>query len=71
MRKLWRVVSAAALLCLVIGILGVGVGFFTGSSPTVIRNHGTLTEYFSRLQMNWDILREDVSQLLAYFGLAL
>ena len=55
MRKLWHVVSAVALVCLIVGILGIGVGFFTGSSPTAIQNHGALTEYFQRLQ--YKILR--------------
>ena len=66
MRKGWRVVSAIALICLVVGIMGVGVGFFTGSSPTMIQNHGSLTEYIERLQINWGYLQEDVSDLLAW-----
>ena len=66
MRKGWRVVSAIALICLVVGIMGVGVGFFTGSSPTVIQNHGSLTEYIERLQINWGYLQEDVGDLLAW-----
>ena len=69
MRKAWRIVSAIALVFLVVGIVGVGVGFFTGSSPVVIQNHGNLTEYFRRLQINWDVLRSDVQYLLAFFGL--
>ena len=69
MSKAWRIVSAIALVFLVVGIVGVGVGFFTGSSPVVIQNHGNLTEYFRRLQINWDVLRSDVQYLLAYFGL--
>ena len=64
MRKLWRVMSALALLCLVLGIIGVGIGFFTGSSPVVIREHGALTEYFRRLSLNWGYLREDFLALL-------
>ena len=56
MKKAWRIVSAVALLCLVIGIAGIGVGFFTGSSPVTIQNHGNLDEYFLRLSANWDIL---------------
>ena len=62
MRKAWRVVGAISLICLIIGILAVGVGFFTGSSPVVIQNHGNLTEYIERLQINWSIL-------LSMFGL--
>lgn len=69
MSKAWRIVSAIALVFLIVGIVGVGVGFFTGSSPVVIQNHGNLTEYFRRLQINWDVLRSDVQHLLAYFGL--
>ena len=69
MRKAWRVVSAVALVCLIVGILGIGVGFFTGSSPTAIQNHGALTEYLQRLQYNWGILREDVQSVLAFFGI--
>lgn len=58
MHKSWRVVSGIALICLVIGVLGVGVAFFTGSSPVVIRAHGGLAEYLDRLRMNWDILTQ-------------
>lgn len=56
MSRLWRIVSGIALLCLVIGIIGVGVGFFMGSSPVAIRSHGALAEYLHRLEMNRDIL---------------
>lgn len=69
MNKAWRIVSAAALVCLVVGIMGIGVGFFTGSSPVIIQNHGSLTEYIQRLEINWGILREDARSLLAFFGL--
>jgi len=58
MRKAWRVVGLIALLCLVVGIIGVGVGFFSGSSPVVIQNHGSLNEYMERLTINWNILRQ-------------
>ena len=70
MSKAWRVVSAVALLCLVIGILGVGVGFFMGSSPSVIQSHGSLTEYISRLQINRDAAVELARTFLARFGLS-
>lgn len=63
MRKAWRVVSGLALACLVIGVLGIGVGFFTGSSPVVIQNHGSLAEYFERLRINWDILAQSVQSI--------
>lgn len=69
MNKAWRVVSGIALVCLVIGIAGLGVGFFTGSSPVAIQNHGNLTEYIQRLEMNRDVLLESLRGFLAGFGL--
>ena len=68
MRKAWRIVSAIALVFLIVGIMGVGVGFFTGSSPVMIQNHGNLTEYIRRLQINRDVLLDAVRNALAYFG---
>ncbi len=68
MHKAWRVVSAIALICLVVGAAGIGVGFFTGSSPVVIQNHGSLTEYMERLSINSDIFRESLRTFLAGFG---
>lgn len=58
MNKAWKVVSMIALLSLLVGILCVGVGFFTGSSPVVIQSHGSLAEYAERLRVNWDILKQ-------------
>jgi len=69
MNKIWRIVSALALLCLVIGIAGIGIGFFTGSSPVTIQNHGSLTEYVHRLELNRDILQQEVSNIFAFLGL--
>ena len=69
MNKLWRMVSAVALICLIVGIMGIGVGFFTGSSPVILQNHGSLTEYLHRLEINYGILTEDVGSLLAFLGL--
>lgn len=69
MNKVWRIVSAVALICLVVGIMGIGVGFFTGSSPTVIQTHGSLTEYIERLQINWGYLQEDIGAFLARLSL--
>lgn len=69
MNKAWRIVSGLALLCLVIGIAGIGIGFFTGSSPVIIQNHGSLAEYAQRLEMNWTILQNYITQILAVFGL--
>ena len=58
MNKAWRIASIAALICLVVGLLGVGVGFFTGSSPVTIQNHGSLAEYAERLSVNWSVFRQ-------------
>lgn len=69
MNKIWRVVSAIVLLCLVVGIAGIGIGFFTGSSPVTIQNHGSLTEYIHRLELNRDILQNYIAQFMGYFGL--
>ena len=63
MRRGWRVVSGIALVCLLVGIVAVGVGFFTGSSPTALRAHGHLTEYGQRLNTNWVILKRDIAAL--------
>ena len=69
MHKLWRVVCTLAFACFLLGALGIGVGFFTGSSPTAIQAHGHLAQYSQRLAMNWDILRQDFASLLAWLGL--
>ena len=69
MRKFWRILSTVAFSCFLLGALGIGVGFFTGSSPTAIQAHGHLTEYGQRLAMNWDILRQDFTSLLAWLGI--
>ena len=70
MNKLWHIVGAIALLCLILGIVGIGVGFFMGSSPVVLQNHGNLTEYIQRLQLNWDILLGHARELTAFLGLS-
>ena len=69
MRKVWHVVSIVALFCFLLGILGIGVGFFTGSSPSAIQAHGHLAQYGERLAINWAILQRDFGQLLGWFGL--
>lgn len=69
MRKLWRVFSSLAFACFLLGALGIGVGFFTGSSPTAIQAHGHLAEYGQRLAMNWAILRQDIASLLSWLGI--
>lgn len=63
MRKAWRIVGAAAIVCIVLGVIAVGVGFFAGSSPVTIQNHGSLAEYLERLRINRDILRDSLSRL--------
>ena len=57
MRKGWHIVSGIALICVLLGIAGIGVGFFTGSSPADIINHGGLDGYWERLMMNWEIIK--------------
>lgn len=69
MNKIWRIVSGIVLLCLVAGIVCIGIGFFTGSSPVVIQQHGNLTEYTRRLEMNWIILQNYIAQFRTMFGL--
>lgn len=71
MSKAWRAVSVIVLLCLIVGVVGIGVGFFTGSSPVIIQNHGAITEYLERLQINRDILMEGVRNFLAGFGVTI
>lgn len=68
MRKAWHIVSGLALMCMLLGVVGVAVGFFTGSSPVALQNHGNLSEYTQRLSLNWSILRHDAAALLAALG---
>lgn len=67
MNKIWRIVSGIVLLCLVAGIVCIGIGFFTGSSPVVIQEHGSLTEYIARLEMNRNILQQEIANVLAFW----
>lgn len=57
MRKGWHIVSGVALICLILGVVGIGVGFFTGSSPAALINHGGLERYAERLLINLEIIR--------------
>lgn len=66
MRKLWRMVSYIAMSCLLLGVLGIAVGFFTGGSPSTLMAHGHLAEYGERLAMNRDILLDDWARLSAF-----
>ena len=80
MRKAWHIVSGLAMFCFLLGVLGIGVGFFTGSSPSALQAHGHLADYAERLALNKDIflrdwaalvefLRQTFSSLLALLGL--
>ena len=68
MRKAWKIVGIFVLVFLLLGILCIGIGFFTGSSPVVIQTHGSLAPYLERLEINRDILLEGVQSLLHSFG---
>lgn len=65
MKKAWKIFCAAALVCLVLGVLLIGAGFFMGSSPSVITAHGSLDEYFLRLGAN---ARTFAADLRAFIG---
>ena len=65
MRKGWHIISFIALICFLVGVAGIAVGFFTGSSPTALEAHGHLAEYGERLAMNWAILQQDADYLLS------
>ncbi len=60
MRKLWHIVSGAAMICFLLGVAAIGVAFFTGSSPSALEAHGQLAQYGERLAINWDILQNDL-----------
>ncbi len=65
MNKAWRIVGGIALVFLALGVIGIGVGFFAGSSPVVIQNHGNFSEYMERLEINWNILRGFIAGLFS------
>lgn len=64
MKKAWKIICSVALVCLAMGVLLAGVGFFTGGSPTSIMNHGSLDGFFERLTINWNILKDSLAALL-------
>lgn len=64
MKKAWKIICSVALVCLAMGVLLAGVGFFTGGSPTSIMNHGSLDGFFERLTINWNILKDMFAGLL-------
>lgn len=63
MRKLWHIVSAVSMICFLLGVAAIGVAFFTGSSPSALQAHGHLAQYWERLALNLDILRNDLHTL--------
>ena len=65
MKKAWHIVSAIAMSCILLGVVGMAVGFFTGSSPSVIESHGHIGQYAERLSMNWAVLKQDIAGLVA------
>ena len=63
MKKAWHIVSAIAMSCILLGVVGMAVGFFTGSSPSVIQSHGHICQYGERLAMNWAALKQNAALL--------
>lgn len=64
MKKAWTIICSVALVCLVMGVLLGGVGFFTGGSPASIINHGSLDGFIERLTINWNILLDMLQSFL-------
>ena len=64
MKKAWKIFGTAALVCLLLGVVLIAAAFFMGSSPVILREHGSLNEYFVRLATNWKIFSADVQALL-------
>ena len=63
MKKVWKIFGILALVCLVRGVALTAAGFFAGSSPVTIETHGSLDEYFVRLNTNWQIFLRDLASL--------
>lgn len=57
MRKGWHFISGIALMCVLLGAVGIAVGLFTGSSPAALEHHGNLHQYLERLTINWNIIK--------------
>ena len=64
MKKAWKIFGTAALVCLLLGVVLIAAAFFMGSSPVVLREHGSLDEYFVRLATNWKVFNADLHSLL-------
>lgn len=65
MKRVWKIFALLALMCLLIAVALTAAGFFAGSSPMTVINHGSLDEYFVRLETNWQIFLRDLN---AIFG---
>ena len=63
MKKVWKIFGILALVCLVLGVALTAAGFLAGSSPVTIKTHGSLDEYFVRLNTNWQIFLRDLASL--------
>lgn len=63
MKRVWKIFYLLALVCLLLGVALTAAGFFAGSSPVTVANHGALDEYFVRLQYNWQVFMSDVAGL--------
>lgn len=64
MKRLWKIFSVLALVCLLLAVALTAAGFFAGSSPVSVINHGCLDEYFLRLETNRQIFLRDLASLL-------
>lgn len=63
MHRIWKIFAVLALVCLLLGVALTAAGFFAGSSPVTMINHGYLDEYFVRLHTNWNIFLRDIGSL--------
>lgn len=63
MKRLWKLFALFALVCLLLAVALAAAGFFAGSSPVTVMNHGSLDEYFVRLETNWSIFLRDLGAL--------
>lgn len=63
MKRVWKIFALLALVCLLLAVGLTAAGFFAGSSPVTVMNHGSLDEYFVRLETNWNVLLRDLGSL--------
>lgn len=64
MKRVWKIFSLLALVCLLLGVALTAAGFFAGSSPVSVISHGCLDEYFVRLDTNRQIFLRDLAAIL-------